>query len=249
MLSQQHPHVRDSNVVYVDKDHKYILTESGKECISVTTLLSTIFPSFDGKKEAEKIVNKGKNEKYRDMTTEEILLAWSKNNEKSIDDGKKLHNYIEKYFNKEKAKGIGKEYIYFHNFVDNVFINPYRTEWPIYDEETLIAGTLDFLFLDSQGKYCLCDWKRNKFIDVENRFNKWFNLGDIRIANTSYMKYTLQLNLYAYILKKHYNINVEIMFLVNLYPDEDDFCVFPIEKRDDLIEKIITPRLFSNNLL
>jgi hypothetical protein len=240
MLAKTYPHIRDDNISYTDDDHKYFL-KSGEECISVTTLISKLFPVFNKEKEAERLSGKG--EKYRNLTTDEILTLWSKNNEQAQDEGKKLHSYIERFLNGENLrKRVAVEYSYFHNFFDAIYINPYRTEWIIYDEDILLAGTLDCLFLNSQGRFCLCDWKRAKDIDVQNKYRKFTEIGGLSIPNTSYMKYTIQLNLYAYILKKKYNINVETMCIVNLHPDQEDYSIIGVERRKDLVDAIIKLR-------
>lgn len=49
-LDVQHPCARDSEIVFYDEGHRYIVTSSGAEvpCMSVTTFVHTLFPPFEG---------------------------------------------------------------------------------------------------------------------------------------------------------------------------------------------------------
>ena len=103
----------------------------------------------------------------------------------------------------------------------------YRTEWAIFDEESRVAGTLDFLDYQN-GKFSIYDWKRsNKVVDrngTPEKANRW---GDhayapiAHIVDTTFWHYALQVSIYRYILEKNYGIQVSDNHLAVFHPDYD----------------------------
>ena len=110
-------------------------------------------------------------------------------------------------------------------------------ELRIFDLETKIAGTIDGLFKNKDG-YIIYDWKRTKEIKYNNYFNKCkFPLDNYDDCN--FIKYSLQLNTYKYILEKNYNIKIVDMYLVILHPNEINYKKIKIENMQDEIKKLI----------
>jgi hypothetical protein len=56
---------------------------------------------------------------------------------------------------------IEKEKQYFLQFVHDYDIHPYRQEWPVYDTELNIAGTIDMICKETDGTFTIYDWKRS----------------------------------------------------------------------------------------
>ena len=77
MLSQKNKHERDDRISFDEKTHTYYVDGSSEGIISTTTLIHHHFPKFD----ADKILKlmKNKNEKYPNMSDEEIKMTWQKN--------------------------------------------------------------------------------------------------------------------------------------------------------------------------
>lgn len=122
---------------------------------------------------------------------------------------------------------IHTEIKYFQEFTRDHRLNPFRTEWMIYDEEYWLAGTLDLLVQEPDGSYVIYDWKRSRRMGREygevfypNRSNfRQKGLGVLaHMDDTPFIHASLQQNLYKTILKRNYGIEVSKMYLVILSP-------------------------------
>lgn len=143
-----------------------------------------------------------------DIQPEVLEKKWKDKAELSAKDGKILHEQIEKYFlNNENF--TSKEFGFFKDFmIDNPQISPFRTEWRIFDEEYLVAGTID-LVSKNRNEYEIYDWKRShRIIDddkkpkIKGHVGK-HGIGELfHIADTQYNRYCLQQSMYKFILEK-----------------------------------------------
>ena len=97
----------------------------------------------------------------------------------------------------------------------------------IFDEISGIAGTIDMIFKDENGKLVLFDWKRSKKISKYNIFNKYSTSDFMKhIPDTNYWHYSLQLHAYRYILSKHYFKDTDIskdMHIVVFHPNNKNY--------------------------
>ena len=142
-------------------------------------------------------------------------------------DGTKMHNAIELYYNQvpgvKKAsawEGLLDECNQFDEFIafqEATGLVPIRTEWYIYDEDTRIAGYIDMLFMNSKGGYEIYDWKRVKEIK-KTGFTPLKHSALCHLGDCNYWHYTIQLNLYKYILETKYDMKIDGMYLVEFYP-------------------------------
>lgn len=207
-------HERDKNITFQDEGHKYIIGEGDQSnYISVTNFVKNQFPTF----EPDYIINKMKaspkwpESKYYGMTNEEIKELWNNSGNKAKAEGTGLHNSIDLYFKEElETEPESIEWSYFKQFLNNFDDEPYRSEWMIYDEDSKICGTLDFIAKNKDGTYTIVDWKRSKNISEPST---------IFMTNTTYWHYALQLNLYQYILERHYNMKITKLLIVQMHPD------------------------------
>lgn len=225
-------------LITMDKYHKYhISCDVCSKYKSVTTIVNDIFPKFDSDEICKKILSKTylPGHKYYNKTKLDILTMW----EESAKLGTDLHLDIEKYFNNVSVCNNSKEYKFFLNFLNDYNFTPYRTEWKIWNEDRKIAGSIDFVCKMKNDEYVLCDWKRVADLDKDNSWNKFTEYKNIILEDTKYNHYTLQLNLYAYILREKYNINITKLLLVVLHPDNENYVLYPLEINQSLIEKLI----------
>jgi hypothetical protein len=81
----------------------------------------------------------------------------------------------------------------------------YRVEWQLFDEDEKLAGTPDAVFVDTlTNGYVLVDWKRVRDIVGYNKM----------------AIYSLQLNLYAEMLRRKYDVDVgDQMYLIVIHPE------------------------------
>lgn len=252
--NQSHSYPKDEELKFYPEKHIY--TYHGISLISVSSAIESFFPVFDSDYWA---IRKSH---VRGCTPQEILEEWNIQGEKSRKIGTFMHLQIENYFlgnsiserylfafdghlnSISSIESIGKELNLFYNFVQERNINSsniYRTEWSIYDKKYTIAGTIDLLCLNN-NQYEMYDWKRssklidkkNSMIIKEDSYQK-SGLGDLsNISDSSYYRYCLQQNLYRYILKENYDIDVDKMTLVILHSDYDKYiCIdVPIMQKE-----------------
>lgn len=146
-----------------------------------------------------------------------------------------------------KEKDDPTEISYFLKFIkDTPELIPYRTEWVIYDEDVKIAGSVDMVYLNSDGTYSIYDWKRSKKISVDNPFHK-FSTSDVisHIPDTNYWHYTLQLNTYKYILEQKYDFIIRDLYLIRLHPDSESYERILLPNISEIISKLFNIKRFK----
>jgi len=117
------------------------------------------------------------------------------------------------------------EWGYFLEFWNQhkTILEPYRMEWSVYIEELKLAGQIDAVFRrKSDGAFFIYDWKRSKEIKYENQFQNCLPPID-HLPDTNYWHYTLQLNIYRYILENYYDMPVKDMYLIVMHPENKTF--------------------------
>ena len=118
------------------------------------------------------------------------------------------------------------EYTYFQKFVaDLPWLEAYRTEWMVYQEDLKISGSIDMVFRDKRdGSFYIYDWKRSKDIKFDD---DWCDYGKTactrHIPNLNFWHYSLQLGIYKGILESKYGMKISGMFLVVLHPDNESY--------------------------
>lgn len=135
-------------------------------------------------------------------------------------------------------------------------MNPYRTEWRIYDEELMIAGTIDMIYKRQDGDFFMFDWKRSekvvdgqgqiKLSDPNKQYTK-FAFGKLRhMTDDSYYKYLLQQNIYRHILESKYNIKISSMNLLILHPVYNNYHIVRLPRLENEVNYILeTSRLIT----
>jgi len=211
----------------LDENHVYQL--DNKTYTSVTTLVHRCFSVFD----ADAILNKMKikGTKYDGMTKEEIKELWNSNAVEAQEQGTQMHAVIERYYKKEpiaKTEWKCPELQQFKSFTEMNDLTPHGVEWCIYMESIQLAGTIDFAALNNDGTLNLYDWKRSKQMDVHNSFNKYSHVVP-HIPDTNFGHYTVQLNLYKYMIEQKYDKKVKHMYLVCMYPSQMSFQQYEVQ--------------------
>ena len=249
VLSIRNQHVRDANIKFYQRGHRYeIETDPNKKYTSVTTLVHSQFPKFDADAIIAKIMKSKAwqpGHKYWDMTADEIKTSWNSNGSAAACSGTNLHEQIEifmndprftfEYTHKELLQEYeiarkfdlttrGIEWEFFIQFIkDFPYLKPYRTEWMIYSEDVKIAGSVDMIYENPDGTLEIYDWKRTKEILRENNWNETATNPLIKhLPATNFWQYALQLNIYKQILETKYGKIVTKLCLVRIHPDIPD---------------------------
>lgn len=218
-------HIRDDYITFEPLSHIYTVCD--EKYTSVTTLIHKYFPKFNNDKVIDKMMNSSKwNEsKYFGMTKEEIKQNWEKKGSESSIKGTNLHDIIENYYlnNKVSISYDDECFEQFLKFDKESKLKVYRTEWRIFSDDHKVAGSIDIIFEGSKpGSVKLYDWKRCSNIKKDNQYEKGYFPLD-HIPNCNYEHYTLQLNIYKYILENYYGIKVEEMALIVFSENKDSY--------------------------
>lgn len=185
---------------------------------------------------------------YYGQTKEEIKKSWDKNRDEAASSGTKMHYQIECFYNLDSNEQrdlietcdsfasidgeepvVPLEFSYFIEYEKQrlgkvIFpeydLIPYRTEWTIFDESLFIAGSVDMIYeCRKTGHLVIVDWKRSKEIKKTNGWESAIVECISHIPNSNYWHYSLQLNMYKYILEKQYGKKVVDLCLVCLHPN------------------------------
>lgn len=202
-FNKRNKHTRDERLSFNDSTHIY--TVNGRIFDSVTTIVENAFPKFDSEKHAKVVAER------EGLTISQVLKAWEEKGKISREAGTKMHQQIERFLTGLSYERT-TEVSLFEYFYNQVSLHPYRTEWAIFDEDSRIAGTVDYV--DDENGYILYDWKRstsilkNGFPDKSNAFGEKGNYPIEHLDNCAYYHYALQLSFYRYILEKNYGITI-----------------------------------------
>ena len=248
-LSNKNQHKRDQDTSLDEAMHIYNINGE-TDYTSMTTFIHSLFNKFDEDKIITNMMsspNWSKN-KYYGKTREEIKELWEKNRIEASTAGTNMHYDIECFYNNMKTANTSIEFQYFMNFHNTHVqdkLEPYRTEWIVYDEDIKIAGSIDMIFKkikkdkkNNEEELEIYDWKRCKEIVKSNGFNQWAKPESINhFPDTNYWHYAFQLNGYKYILNQKYGKNVTNLYLVCLHPNNKNNNYIRI-KVPDLQEEI-----------
>lgn len=246
-LATINAHPRDSHISFDEGPHIYTI-DGESNYTSVTTWNHSHFPHFDSDKIIDKMMasKKWPNNKYFGKTKEEIKKIWSDNGKKASEAGTKMHYDIECFYNGMVPENDSIEYNYFMNFYeDNSNLEPFRTEWMVWDSELRLAGSIDMTFIDrKKNEIMIFDWKRCKEIKKTNAFETATTECINYMPNTNFWHYSLQLNTYKALLEKNYGVVVGDMYLVCLHPDNKNksYLLYRVPFLQDNIQELFELR-------
>lgn len=217
--------IRDQRIKFYPQKHIYLI--DGVKAKSVSEVVSRFFPEFDSRVAAEKYAD---NRGIPHSKIPEIIEEWNEKGNKAKKKGTHLHSQIENYLNGDPYDEP-EVFQYFLNFMeDHKGLNTLRTEWRIFDEQKLIAGTIDYVTENNDGTYNIYDWKRSKnvlddyLLEPKTTDKYQSGIGDLKhIDDTSYNRYCLQQGIYKELLESSYNINISEMNLVVMHPRYEDY--------------------------
>lgn len=244
-LQRLHAHPRDSRITFTEEGHRYTVDGDSQSYISVTTLIHQFFPAFDAEKVIAKIIANPRSP-YFGMEAAEVQQKW--NDATSL--GSELHQQIELFFDTLAEFGAIPEIVapsvefgFFLQFFRDCVVGkmtPYRTEMYVFDEDIRVCGSIDMLFCspDNQDELYIYDWKRSKEIRTSSPFGTGLRCL-AHLDDCNYMHYSLQLNMYKYILESKYNKTVKGMALVVLHPNQDTYKVVPVNDMQGEIHAIL----------
>ena len=244
---------QDADIDFEPDEHIYIY-KGIKRMLPVSSLIAYFFEKFQALPQAEN------QWRYKGTPVEESLDKWAKAGRIASEVGTFVHLQTENYFQRgffetecqlqfgsdTEVISVEQEKLHFLHFIRDYQIEPYRQEWPVYDKELNIAGTIDLICQDDDGEYTIYDWKRSsKVVNAQGQpiveaFRGRMSYNGISLPDTSFYHYCIQQNLYRYMLERHYGIRVKSMNLVVLSPDYPTYYAVPVPKMDQIVQQIIT---------
>ena len=241
---------------YIDFEPEgHIYTYHGQQrLLPVSSLIAYFFEPFNAQAAARRQF-----ERYG-IPIEETLRKWDRIGKMASEVGTFVHEQTENYFRNGvflnvfpfeydgdvEHISIEKEKQHFLRFVQDYHIHPYRQEWPVYDTELNIAGTIDMICQEPNGEFTIYDWKRSGKVvtpqgqPIVEAFGGRTGIHGLKLPDTAYYHYCIQQNLYRYLLEKNYGIRVKAMNLVVLCPDYPTYYVAQVPKMDEVLDQIVS---------
>lgn len=242
-------HPRDKNITFEPVSHTYQVVEeevTDHSYISATTIIHKYFPSFNAEKVIKKMMSSSTWSKspYYGKTSEQIQQQWEENRVAAANQGTKVHDWIENFYLKEfqspsEEATNNKSFQNFMEFYLDYGWKPYRTEWRVYTELYKVAGSIDIIFEGSKpGTVKVYDWKNSKEIKSENQYETGYPPLK-HLPNCNFYHYSLQLNLYKWILETHYNVKVEEMGLIIVHESFPTYLKYDVKDMKQDIQMML----------
>ena len=244
---------QDSHIDFESEEHVY-LYDGSQRLLPVSTLVGYFFEPFDAQQQAIRQWERNR------IPIEETLDKWERIGKMACEVGTFVHEQTENWFcdgsfeticpfsykGKTEMVSVEREKQQFLCFVRDYQIRPYRQEWPVFDLETNVAGTIDMICREADGTFAIYDWKRSKKVvnaygqPITEAFAGKTDLRGLNLPDTSFYHYCLQQNLYRYMLQKNYGIRVSSLSLVVLCPDYPTYFVAKVPIMDNVIQQIVS---------
>lgn len=246
-LQRLHPLPHDDEVVLVQDTHTYHRGPLETAARSVTTVVEQNFEPFDAVKTVTALYSmwKGSAKSKYYNTIQDALKngggdeaaktaihrLWTDKGREAREAGTRAHEAFELLANGLPCADT-PEVRLFKTWWQGRGLNYHRSELITFIENTkgnlLLAGSVDLVATDNQGRYVLLDWKRSEkrlTID-EPAYRGRKGKGPLdHIPDTAYWHYSLQLSIYNVMLKRTQNINCDDrMFIVNVHPSLCEAC-------------------------
>ena len=249
-LSKKNAHERDSHITFEEGPHIYTI-DGDSDYTSVTSWNHSHFPKFNADLIIEKMMSSPRwpQSPYYGMTPDEIKTKWKNDGRAASEAGTIMHLNIEYFYNglDVDEDDSSLEWAYFKQFEEKVgsSLNPYRTEWMVWDQELRLAGSVDMIFENPDGTLQIYDWKRSKEIKKDNRWDSALVDCISHLPNANFWHYSLQLNTYKYIIEKNYGKKVTDMFLVCLHPNNknDSYIRYEVHNMTQEMGDLINLRI------
>jgi len=263
-LAKKNGHKRDGSVTMDEEPHIYYV-EGETGYTSVTTVAHELFEKFDSIEVATKMIGRGdfrtaeRYAKYQRLAEEAktsgqlvemIVESWDAYGKSQAALGTAMHRYIELHANGLPSEDDVKiescpERQYYHEYtkkIKGLGLEPYRTEWMLWDKDLKVTGSIDMIYHNPKtNTFHMVDWKRSKAIQKFG-FKKGTGLCS-HLPDCNFIHYSLQLNIYKYLLEKNYGLTIHDMTIVVFHPSNDTYLEFEIADMQDLVHELLTSRV------
>ena len=229
MVTDKRP-LRDNKLKFYEKKHVYKVGRTKLD--SVTEFVHSFFSKFDAKKKAKELAEVFKAKGIKAMSTQKYWLnSWKAN----AAHGTLVHRQVEDFILQLQDRTLVEaKTMQALAYLDVQQYHSLHPEVRIYSEDLRLAGTIDLIAIKG-SEVTIVDWKTSKeirtteFVPNINPVTKGF-------ADCNYTHYTLQLAVYAYILKKEYGMAIDRLHLVHL--TEKKYVLYEIDYNDTLEKQV-----------
>lgn len=235
-------------IKYYDEPHIYII--DGQQLTSGTAFVGEFKEKFDSQGQAIKSAKK------KGVSVEEMLAEWEFKGDFSRTKGTLLHNYAENHwqnkvlpldytiYDERFGEGLMKERLeecirMFEEFYLKAQKNliPIAMELVIGDAELGVGGMVDCLFWNDKYKeYQIWDYKTNKEIAEYSKYKKRMKMPINFLHDCELEAYSIQLNLYKYIIQKNTDIKIGKCFLVHIHEEQEQYNVIECKEYQEIIQ-------------
>lgn len=235
-------------IKYYDEPHIYII--DGQQLTSGTAFVGEFKEKFDSQGQAIKSAKK------KGVSVEEMLAEWKFKGDFSRTKGTLLHNYAENHwqnkvlpldytiYDERFGEGLMKERLeecirMFEEFYLKAQKNliPIAMELVIGDAELGVGGMVDCLFWNDKYKeYQIWDYKTNKEIAEYSKYKKRMKMPINFLHDCELEAYSIQLNLYKYIIQKNTDIKIGKCFLVHIHEEQEQYNVIECKEYQEIIQ-------------
>ena len=184
-----------------------------------------------------------------------IVSSWARLGLQASTRGTYIRRQIALYLNKVACDVEVIEMAQFKEFLTQ-FTSPrqwvpFRTEWSIYDDNRMIAGQVDSVWYHPESAtFHMIEWKVIQEDLDENdgaSFSKFGFPPCGRLLDNRFNHYAIQQNLCATVLKNHYGITLQTMWLVQIHSLRDSYKATPVPRFDALAVEVLDISAFGQS--
>lgn len=188
-----------------------------------------------------------------------ISSFWDVNRNYAAEEGTRLHAYVEAFYNGHRSPLrdiLVKEddsYRQFHAYhrehVERRGLVQFRTELLVWDRVFDIAGQVDMLYRTQEDheadrpRLLLYDWKRSSEIRYKGYSGEKGSGICGGLEDCNYYQYSLQLNVYRYLIERNSVFRVTEMALVVFHPNQTSWALHPVKDMQELVEAMFNERV------
>lgn len=236
------PHPSGRNIIFEEERHIYYIEDDPKfKFVSGTTFLHKFVNPFDRENISKKYAAKN------NLNQADVLKQWDDKARTSRENGTEVHAALENLFlgksvvipkSDDKVSKMKRIGIQLFNKLQSDYIL-LESEKIVADLNYKIAGMIDLLAAKQDGTICIMDYKTNEKITYENI---WQTLKPpvSHLQDTSFNQYSLQLNIYQYIMTNQNYFAPDTKFeryLLHITPDKYDIIEVP-DRQNEVINMI-----------
>ncbi len=230
--------------IFNGKYHSYRMKGTGQKLTGVTTFIKQFFPKFDTDQVALDVGRK------RGVCPNELKKEWKTKGQQASLDGDNVHEYSEYIFGNgkvvnpinERTEKIFAQLVNVASEFKKKGYIPFATEKIIFSSSLGLSGTIDLIMTKQpDGIFLIIDFKTSEEMLIYNPFQNAFKpINHLEDANLTH--YSLQLNLYQYILEteKYFDFEPDITFKkIIIHLTENSFVPYACKDMKSEIESML----------